>query len=728
MTTQLHQAYMYLQLGQPRAALDLLLSLPKSSDPDPNIALIKGIAQSQIGDKASAVVTYQELLRTFPKHPAALLNMGADLFVLERLDEALNALNRAQEVDPINPMVALNLGNVHRALHRLDDALKCYDYAISLNHNYSEARSNRGDILCLKGRFSEAINEYKEAISLNPKNSEALHNLGLTYIELNNLGEGINLVKDALALRPEFAVAYNSLGIGLARLQNHSAAIAAYQRAIALTPDLPDPYFNLADIYAERRDFLRAIENYKLSLVHSKEPTSKLAYLLHTKMKVCDWTNYVSLTNQLIEGLVETDTVISPFTIIGLPSLAAAQKDCAKKLSKKIYPTCQNKLHSSLTFTPPIKDKIRVGYLSCDFYRHATAYLIAELFELHDRERFEIHAFSYGAGPNDDMRARLVGAVDNFHHLKDLSDMEIADQIKASQIDILVDLKGHTQKARLGPMCHRPAPIQAHYLGYPGTLGTEFVDYLIADDYLINDKDYVHYSEKIVHLPGSYQVNDRQRKISQKLTTRSEHGLPDTGFVFCCFNNNWKITPEIFNVWIRLLCKVPTSTLWLLADNPYAESNLKLEAQRRGVNPERLVFAPKLLLPEHLERHRHADIFLDTPYCNAHTTASDALWAGLPLLTLKGSTFAGRVSGSLLSALNMPDMIAHDLNTYETKALEIASDSKLAKNLRTRLKDAIGSTSLFDTPKFTRHLEKAYEAMIERWMYGEPPNHIRIAS
>lgn len=727
MTPDLHQAYTLLQQGQPQAALTILLRLAKPISSDPNVALMRGVAQSMIGDKESAVLTYQELLRDFPNHPAALINLGADLFSLGRLDEALKTLSTAKSATPDNPMVDLNLGNVYKALGQIDDALNCYDAALSLNHNYSEARSNRGDALCQLGRVSEAISDYKEAIQLNPANYEALHNLGLTYIETKRFEEGLDLVNRALAFNPNFAVAYNTLGIGLVRSKRIDAGIVAYQRAISLAPDLADPYFNLAETFAEQRQFHEAIKLYELAIERSDHPTSKIGALLHAKMKICDWSDYESLTQQLLDGLMTNNCAISPFTILGLPSSAALQKHAAINFSAKVYPIDPKALLKQLPSPHPDKSKIRVGYLSSDFYAHATAYLIAELFELHDRQRFEIVLFSYGSGPDDAMRARLINAVDVFHRVSDLSDVEIAEKIRAAGIDILIDLKGHTQDARLGILSHRPAPIQAHYIGYPGTLGTKFIDYLVADNYLIGEKDHVHYSEKIIHLPGSYQVNDRHRKISQNSTSRTEHGLPENAFVFCCFNNNWKITPQIFDIWMRLLSKISTSVLWLLEDNSSAANNLGLEAQSRGIDPARLVFAPKLPLPEHLARHQHADLFLDTPYYNAHTTASDALWAGLPVLTVQGTTFAGRVGGSLLSALNLPEMIAPDLNAYEARALEIANNPNLANDLRTRLQSAIATAPLFDTPEFVRNIESAYKIIFERWRQGLAPDHIRVA-
>jgi predicted O-linked N-acetylglucosamine transferase (SPINDLY family) len=351
---------------------------------------------------------------------------------------------------------------------------------------------------------------------------------------------------------------------------------------------------------------------------------------------------------------------------------------------------------------------------------------MAELFERHDRSRFEIIGVSFGEDDKSKMRKRLVAAFDEFYDVSEKSDEEVATLLHDLQVDIAIDLKGHTQESRPGILAYRPAPIQTSYLGFPGTMGTEFIDYIIADKTVAPFEHQPFYTEKIVHLPDCYQVNDSKRRIAERTPMRQEAGLPETGFVFCCFNNNWKITPDVFGVWMRLLHAVEGSVLWLLGDNESAERNLRKEAQARGIDPARLVFAGRLPLEDHLARHRLADLFLDTLPVNAHTTASDALWAGLPVLTCEGTAFAGRVAASLLNAIGLPELVTHRIEDYEALALRLAKDPCLLEGYRNRLATNRLTHPLFDTDRFRRHLEAAYLQLWEIWQRGEQPRSFAV--
>jgi predicted O-linked N-acetylglucosamine transferase (SPINDLY family) len=370
--------------------------------------------------------------------------------------------------------------------------------------------------------------------------------------------------------------------------------------------------------------------------------------------------------------------------------------------------------------------KIRLGYYSADYHEHATAFLTAGLFERHDRSRFELTAFSFGPPREDAMRRRVTAAFDRFVDVRSRSDQEVAQLSRELAIDIAVDLKGYTEGARMGIFAHRAAPVQVSYLGYPGTLAAPYIDYLVADETLIPSETRAFYTEKIAYLPHSYQANDRQRSIAERIFTREELGLPSRGFVFCCFNNAYKITPAVFDVWMRILRRVEGSVLWLLLDNERAAENVRREAEARGVSGSRLVFAPSMALPEHLARHRAADLFLDTHPYNAHTTASDALWAGLPVLTRSGESFAARVAGSLLKAAGLAELVTTTPEAYEALAVELATDpihlAKLTVGLsRTRL-----AVPLFDTELFARHLENAYTQMYQRSVRGLSPEHLHV--
>jgi predicted O-linked N-acetylglucosamine transferase (SPINDLY family) len=373
-------------------------------------------------------------------------------------------------------------------------------------------------------------------------------------------------------------------------------------------------------------------------------------------------------------------------------------------------------------------ERIRIAYVSADFHQHATSYLTAGMFECHDKSRFEITAISIGPDDNSEIRQRLKDSFDYFIDVTALSEDQIASRIRDSEIDIVVDLKGFTQDARTGVFAHRPAPIQVNYLGYPGTLGAKYIDYIIADRNVIPEDQQKFYSEKIVYMPNSYQVNDTKRLTADVIFTRPELGLPPTGFVFCCFNNNYKITPHVFDCWMRVLKQVEGGVLWLLEANAKAAGNLRREAAARGVNAERLIFARKRPLSEHLARYRLADLFLDTLPCNAHTTASDALWAGLPVLTCSGETFASRVAASLLHAIHLPQLATTTLEDYESLAIELAKHPNKLKEIKQKLADNRLTTPLFDTKLFTKHIEAAYTAMYERYRAGLAPDHIIVPS
>ncbi|MBW8906697.1 MAG: hypothetical protein JF611_13710, partial [Betaproteobacteria bacterium] len=421
-----------------------------------------------------------------------------------------------------------------------------------------------------------------------------------------------------------------------------------------------------------------------------------------------------ALRKQVREGSV----ACAPFTLVAgsdsaAEQLAAAERHVSELLTSK---------PASLWRGPARRrDRITLAYLSGDFHEHATSKLAARLFELHDRARFEVLAVSYGEDDGSPARRRLQQAFDRFVDVRALDDAAAARQMLQVQVDIAIDLKGHTPDARPGILAHRPAPLQVNYLGYPGTTGAPFIDYLIADAAVIPVGEERFFSEQVVRLPYSYQVNDATRAIAERVPARREAGLPDGAFVFCSFNNSYKITPAFFELWMRLLEQVPGSVLWLLDDNPSARSNLQQSARAHRVEPARLVFAPRVDHALHLGRHRLADLFLDNLPCNAHTTASDALWAGLPLLTCRGTTFAGRVAASLLQAVGLPELIAHDLGQYERLALELARDPKLLAGYRERLARNRLTHALFDTERFRRHIEEAYLRMWDLHQRGEPP-------
>jgi len=441
-------------------------------------------------------------------------------------------------------------------------------------------------------------------------------------------------------------------------------------------------------------------------------------------MKLCDWTRWDELSRKLRRHVIERKSCVSPLVLLGYNDDAALHLTCAQNYALECFNDIPQRLGLRAIWH---NDKIRVAYLSSDFCRHPVAYLVAELFERHDRSRFEVIGVSFGPDDGSDMRSRLAAGFDQFIDVRMQSDQDVARLINDLQIDIAVDLNGLTQHGRLGILAFRPAPIQVTYLGFPGTTGVNFIDYIIADAIVLPFDQQPYYTEHIVHLPDCYQVNDRKRTIASRTPTREEFSLPAQGIVFCCFNNTWKITPPIFDVWMRLLRKVAGSVLWLRRDNQHAEENLCKEAAARGIDPARLVFADTLPQHgDHLARHCLADLFLDTLPYNAHATASDALWAGLPVLTCRGKAFAGRVAASLLTAVGLPELLTDSFEDYEALALRFATDPLLRSGLRERLQKKRLECSLFDTDRFCRNIEAAYTTMWELWQRGERPRSFSV--
>jgi predicted O-linked N-acetylglucosamine transferase (SPINDLY family) len=556
------------------------------------------------------------------------------------------------------------------------------------------AHINLGNVLKEQFKLDEAVVQYRQALAVQPDCADAHGNLGIVLFNQGKFGEASAQSRQALALKPDFVEAHINLGNALIEQGRLEEAVVHYRRVLALKPD---------DVGTENQ-------------------------LMHQLQHLCEWSGFNDVFDRqkkLIQG--KDHAGISPFTLLSTPSSPAEQLACARNRAVSLV-SSSTLLRTQLgfNFARVSKTRLRIGYLSTDFCQHAVACLIAELFELHDRQTFEVYAYSCGPDDRSAMRKRLERACDRFVDVRDISFQEAARRIYEDRIDVLVDLNGYTKGARTEIVALRPAPIQVNWLGYPGTMGAEFVDYIITDRFITPPGHASYFSEQIVYLPDCYQVNDRKRKIASRTPTKREMGLPEDGFVFCCFNNTFKITSAVFDVWMRLLKKIPKSVLWLLEANSGALANLRREAKVRGVNPDRLVFAPKVSTDKHLARFRLADLFLDTMPYNAHTTASEALWVGLPILTCPGETFASRVAGSLLTAIRLPELTTRSLSEYEAAALRLARDPSELAGLRRRLAKNRLMTPLFDSERFTRHLERAYKMMWDIYANGDAPRRIEV--
>jgi protein O-GlcNAc transferase len=579
-------------------------------------------------------------------------------------------------------------GNVLSRLARHEDALASFERALAVAPRDVDGLNNRAFALSQLRRFDEALAGFDRALAIDPAHAGVLDNRGAALLAMNRFEDALASFDRALAVEPGHAEALYHRGHALAQLGRYDEAVAAWERVLASDPRHPHA--------------LGALAFYRLM--------------------ACDWRDIDAFAAELKRALDQGRAVVEPFTLLAYSFGPADQLRYTRRFVQQRFPPAPVRTPTR----PRAGAKIRVAYLSADFHRHATAWLAAELFELHDRSRFDVVGVSYGIDDGSEMRARLVEAFDRFHDVASHGDRAAAELISDLAIDIAVDLKGHTGNARPAILAYRPAPVQVSYLGYPATMGVDFIDYILADRTVLPIDQQDFYSEKIVHLPDSYQGNDSRRPIADEAPSRASAGLPEDGFVFCSFNNSYKLTPQFFDVWMRLLRQVEGSVLWLLQTGDAAVRNLRGEASARGVDPSRLVFAPKAELSRHLARHRLAGLFLDNLPVNAHTGASDALWTGLPVLTCMGDSFAGRVAASLLHAVGLPELITGNLDDYEALALRLATDPALLADTRSKLDRNRITSPLFDSARLCRNIESAYATMWEISRRGERPRGFAV--
>jgi len=684
-----------------------------------------GAVEYAQGRHAEAAALIGRALAVGPAHAAAWSNLGLAQQKLHRPDDALASFDRALALRPDHAPTHFNRGNALAALGRPDAALASYDRALVLRPTDADAHYARATLLLGLERHADALAGYDRVLALTPRRVAALNNRGIALLGLLRYEEALASYDRALAVRPDNAEVLANRGNALRALRRHDEALADYDRALALKPEDPDLLASRGSALYDLRRYDDAVATYERLLACAPDHRYAKGLLLHAKMCCCDWTGLAALGADIARDVAAGRESAEPFGHHGYCESPAELLRCAQIHAAARYPAAGAPL-----WTGGCSDgdaRIRIGYVSGEFRHQATSILMAELFELHDRGRFELFAFDNGWDDGTELRRRIVAAFDEFVDISRLPDAAAAATIRDRGVDVLINLNGYFGRGRQGVFALRPSPLQVNYLGFPGTLGADYIDYVIADATVIPPGDFAFYTEKVVHLPDCYQVNDRRRPIAERVPDRADAGLPDSGFVFCCFNNDYKITPTMFDVWMRLLQRVPRSVLWLLEDNPAAAHNLRREAEARGIAAHRLVFAPRLPLDAHLARHRVADLFLDTLPYNAHTTASDALWAGLPVLTTPGTTFPGRVAASLLAAAGAPELVAPDLAAYEATAAALVADPARLAGLRARLAAGRGACALFDTDRFCRNLEAAFVEMVARQRRGEAPAHLTIA-
>jgi predicted O-linked N-acetylglucosamine transferase (SPINDLY family) len=632
-------------------------------------------------------------------------------------------LGKIIKIDANNSKANELLAYIYGNSGEFDISFELLNLACSQNECSSEALYYLGSTQLERGLFGEAIETFTKSIFKGGEFFEVLHDLATAQAHMRDITSALNNYYKCLNLNNSSHELFFNIARIYDDLKLYEESIVHYDKALSLKPDFAVGWLNKGGALRDLKRYDEAIAHFDTALSLKSDINWAYGDLIHTKMKICSWIELADSLEIISQKIMANEKVIQPFSLLALSDNVQLHKKTSEVYARDKYP--KNPVLEPILKRPK-SQKIRVGYFSADFGSHPVSFLTAELYELHDSNKFEIIAFSSGVDDKSPMRSRLKKAFNQFIDVSTMPDIDIAKLSRELHIDILVDLSGHTTGSRTGVFSHRAAPIQVNWLGYPGTMGADYIDYIMADKTLIPLDSQACYSEKVVYLSNSYQVNDRRRLISDRQFTKQELGLPENGFVFCCFNNNYKITPTIFDSWMRILSLVHGSILWLLADNPIAKENLIKEADARGIDSSRLVFAERVPISEHLARHRQADLFLDTLPYNAHTTTSDALWSGLPVLTLMGKSFAGRVAASLLNAIGLPELITSTQEEYEALAIELAMNPIKLADIKLKLAKNRLSAPLFDTPLFTKNLEAGYIKMIERYQNGLQPDHILI--
>lgn len=651
--------------------------------------------------------------------------LGGIYIEIEEYENALINLENAIKINPEYGNAFYNLSVLYRAKKNWHHALLNINKSINRCTDFLEnAYNNKGQILYELHRYDEAIISLEKAISININNEQNYILIGNIYYYIKKYEQALMYYDKALLLGKGDAVILSNRANILSELERYDIAIDSFKKAIEFDNEYVLGYFNLANLYKKIKQYKLAVQNFEEAI--KREPNLDYAQgqYLHSKMQICQWNKIEKNIKYIIGKINDNKKIVTCFGFLSIIDDLLIHYRTSKIWIEDKNPE-QNILGSIKKHAK--QNKIKIGYFSADFHNHATSYLIAELFEKHNKSKFEIIGFSFGPDLKDEMQNRICRSFDKFIDVRYKSDKEIAELSRNLKIDIAIDLKGLTENGRLGIFSYRAAPIQVNYLGYPGTLVASYMDYLIADKILIPQRFQQFYKEKIVYMPQSYQINDSKRKISKKKFTKKELGLPEKGFIFCCFNNSFKITPEVFESWVRILKKTEGSVLWLLEDNESAVENLKNEAKIRNLDTNRIVFAKRMEVSEHLSRQSLADLFLDTFPYNAHTTASDALWASLPIITLIGETFASRVGASLLTALGLEELITTSLSNYEELAIKLANNNCSLNKIRNKLKNNKSSSTLFDACTFAKTLEEAYIQMFERYELDLKPDNIYIS-
>jgi predicted O-linked N-acetylglucosamine transferase (SPINDLY family) len=685
-----------------------------------------GLVLKSLNRYREALDQFSAAIRVRGDVPETWNNRGAIFNDLQQYEAALADFERAIALNSTYAEAYANKARSLVALARDDEALATYDKAITHKPDLAEAWIGRAEILYRREKFEDVMAALNRALSLKPNLEAAWLIRGKTFSRLKRHDDAVDAYEKALLLKPGLAQAWLGRGNALSSLLRYEEALAAYDKAISCEPASADLWYQRGQTLARLNMHREAIESF-LKAQQLKPGINFLkGIILNERMLCCDWDGLQDQIREIAEDIDAGRLSAMPFGWQGLATSERSLQRCAELYNRHLYPATKSSSVCAESTARAAGDRICIGYLSGEFREHATAHLIVGLLEHHDKSKFRIICFDNGWDDGSHVRQRINRAVEKIVNIRQRQDSSVVEEIRREEVDVLVNLNGYFGEQRTSVFARRAAPVQVNYLGFPGTLGADYMDYIVADKWVIPDENRKFYDEEVVYLTNCYQANDRDRPIANPPADRAVYGIPAETFVFCCFNNPYKILPTTFDSWMRILNRVEGSILWLYDTNEIAQINLKKEAAKRGVDPERIIFAKYMPLPKHLARCRFSDLFLDTLPCNAHTTASDALWAGVPIVTQLGQTFAGRVAASLLNAIGLPELITRSADEYESLAVELALDERRLSLVREKLAANRLTTPLFDTEQFARDLESAYESMYRRHQKGLPPAHIDI--
>ncbi|MFL2788339.1 MAG: tetratricopeptide repeat protein [Paracoccaceae bacterium] len=742
--------------GKAQEAIDELEPLIKNRPDDAVLFNISGACYAQLGEPIIAMRKYDKAIELNPKYSEAYNNLGITFQELGEPEKALENFEKAfslkpEKVEIINVIISIlnelndpkisveyyqkiinnspeehlvhfNLGTVYQDMGRTDDAISSYKQTIKLQPEFSEAFLNLGIIFEETGKLDEALKNLQRANEIDPDNLLILNNLGITLEELDRKEDAIIHFEKAIQIDPDDRASYFNLGVAL-RDKNKEYAIKNFEKVIELNPKNGECYFHLGELYFENKRHNKALLNFDKAFNINPNIDFLIGSRLYTKMQLALWDDFQEQVNILSDKISNNDNAITPFSLMALIDDPQTQYNATKNYGNFNFP----RNATSLPIKPYLNHKkIRIGYFSADFHNHPTMHLMAELFEFHDKSKFETFAFSFGPDLKDQWRERVIKSFDDFIDVRLKSDKEISDLSREIEIDIAVNLGGYTQSSRTGVFANLAAPIQVNFLGFPGTMGVDYIDYIVADNIVIPTENESYFSEKIVHMPETYQINMSKRDVSNKPLSRYDFGLPEASFIFTCFNNIHKITPPTFESWMRILKAVDGSVLWLYANNENVSTNILNSASRLGVDKSRIIFAKHVPVEDHLNRIGMADLFLDTLPYNAHTTGSEALRMGVPVITLIGNSFASRVAASIVTAVDMPELITRTQDEYESLAIELAKNQERFNQIKQKLIENLPTSSLLNSQSFTKNLELAYEKMNALAHSKQLPDHIIV--